>query len=103
MQAQLQQQLQHASDTEQLLAKELAGAKQQLQQALHDLQNAIGDAAEAAAAAAVRHDAEMQQLRQQLGGEAAAEVGQRMPGLLAAARTDCRQVLTPVRVVQQLV
>lgn len=74
-QAKLQQQLDNAEATEQLLQGELSAAKQQLQQAQDKVQQVTADARAAADAAKADHAAQVQLLQQQLGGEANAQVG----------------------------
>jgi 2-phospho-L-lactate guanylyltransferase (CobY/MobA/RfbA family) len=75
IQAKLQQQLQNAEATENLIKAELAAVKQQLQQALQEVQQVSAEAAAAAEAATLLHKAELQHLQKQLGSEGASQVG----------------------------
>lgn len=74
LQAKLQQQLHNAEATEELIKAELAAAKQQLQQALQEVQQVSAEAAAAAESAKAQHEAELQQLQLQLGSEGASHV-----------------------------
>lgn len=76
LQARLQQRLQHASATEQLLQGELTAIKEQLQQAQAAAQELTAAAQASADAAKAMHEAELDKLRQHLGSEGSAQVGQ---------------------------
>lgn len=98
VQARLRQQLHNAEATEQLLKSELAGAQQQLQQAVQEAQRVAADARAAADAAAAQHQAELQQLQHQLGDEGASQVGRGQANQLLMQLSCCSVCGTPLAV-----
>lgn len=93
LQAKLEQELHNGHTTEQVLERELAALRQQLQQARQDAEQASADGQAVAAANSKQHIAELELLRRQLEEAGAAQVQGCAVGLMTGVGYSRQQLL----------